>query len=172
MQHFPECFLQQTPGQACIYNNHISRDLIWLQIVPRINGAHNAVSCWNKAKNAKNPSWTAAVRLTVSKAAPCFARHMSLCRCTCDHFLKGRTGRSGFLSQSLFLPHWLTHQEAEGLSLHLPHGSAMQSLTSKPAVSSLQFNSLTNCHLIISQFLILGHSGKPKSAPAACSLNI
>lgn len=120
MQHCWAPFPQHTLGQACIYTNYISRDLIWLQIVPEINGAHSAVRYWNKAKTTKNPNqttqenWTAAVRVTVSELPLHFARHMSLCRCICDHFFKGRAGNSGSLTQSLVLPQWLTPRGAEG----------------------------------------------------------
>lgn len=171
-QHCRARFLQHTLGQACIYTNYISRDLIWLQIVPEINGAHSAVSYWNKAKTTKKTRpRTAAVRLTVSEVALHFAKHMSLCRCICDQFFKGRTGKSGSLTWSLILPQWLTHQEADGpCSSTTGLSSAITHL--KTAVSNLQFSSLSHFHLIISQFsLTLGHLGKPISAPAACSLH-
>ena len=56
--------------------------------------------------------------------------------------------------------------------VHVPQGSTVPSLTLKRATSNLRFSSLSLFHLLISQlFLIVGHLGKPISAPAACSLH-
>lgn len=65
-------------------------------------------------KKPTQENWPAAVRLTVSELPLHFARHVSLCRCICDHFFKGRASNSGSLPQSLVLTQWLMPQGAEG----------------------------------------------------------